>query len=240
MTYPQAAGTECLTVPEIFTIVPGHLQFHEFQCVEGSLENTREIVVNIAIQIIAANGRMGQDRACVFPASGGYVFVLADGAGGVGGGDLAADAVVDAARSCALISPESCVATLEDLDIRLMSIGQTTAIFACIAAGHIWGASVGDSSAWMISPSNLVDLTSDQIRKPLAGTGAARPVMFGPRPFFGRLLIGSDGLFKYVSEARIRQLSSTQSLESLPEALVEAARIRSGALHDDIAVIVAE
>jgi hypothetical protein len=41
------------------------------------------------------------------------------------------------------------------------------------------GASVGDSSAWLISPAGEVtDLTAQQRRRPLLGSGEALPVQF--------------------------------------------------------------
>ena len=62
---------------------------------------------------------------------------------------------------------------------------------------------------------------------------------FGPLPCVARLLLGSDGLFKYVQHERIRDLTSTHAVAEAAAALVSAARLPSGALQDDIAVIVA-
>jgi len=101
------------------------------------------------------------------------------------------------------------------------------------------GASVGDSGAWLLTPPDFVDLTEDQNRKPLLGSGLAKPVAFGPYSISGRLLVASDGLFKYVACERIRELATTLPLASTAGALVDAARLPSGALQDDVAVIVA-
>jgi hypothetical protein len=52
--------------------------------------------------------------------------------------------------------------------------------------------------------------------------------------------LGSDGLFKYAQPERIRQLATSLSVEGAAVALIDAARLPSGALQDDIALILAE
>ena len=80
-------------------------------------------------------GRSGQDRAQVFDYGDGYVVVVADGAGGMGNGLAAADAIVSAVEAvgqtshdwCALLaalgadchSPVAALATLEGEGLRL-------------------------------------------------------------------------------------------------------------------------
>jgi serine/threonine protein phosphatase PrpC len=120
-----------------------------------------------------------------------------------------------------------------------MKIGQATAVIAIIIDGQVWGASVGDSGAWLISSSGIVDLTQNQKRKPFLGSSNAVPIGFGPQVCENRLLLGSDGLFKYVADERIRDLSSSLPLAHAAAALVDSARLPSGALQDDVAVIVA-
>jgi len=194
--------------------------------------------VDIAIQVVAAR-RVGDDRAEASRRPDGHLLVLADGAGGTSGGAEAADAVLNGARTSSLDSVSACIRLLKDLDQRLTNVGQTTAVVIVVSDERIFGASVGDSSAWLIGFSDVLDLTQHQQPKPLLGSGDAMPIGFGPVPCFGRLLVGSDGLFKYVPHERIRNLVSTLPLQDAPAALVAAARLRSGALQDDIAVIVA-
>jgi hypothetical protein len=107
-----------------------------------------------------------------------------------------------------------------------------------VADGQVFGASVGDSCAWLLSAAGVLDLTEYQKAKPLLGSGNAKPIGFGPFSCVGRLLVGSDGLFKYVPSDRIHALATTLPLAEVPAALVDAARLRSGALQDDIAIIV--
>ena len=76
------------------------------------------------------------------------------------------------------------------------------------AAGNVAGASVGDSGAWLVNPASgrFVDLTANQHRKPLLGSGRARIT-----PFFHSkkatsrdvLLVASDGLFATCTPAAI-------------------------------------
>ena len=108
-----------------------------------------------------------------------------------------------------------------------------------VTDGLVFGASVGDSGAWLVGAAGVTDLTQHQKPKPLLGSGNATPIGFGPLPCVGRVLIGSDGLFKYVPHGRIHDLASTLPFDDVPRALVDAARLRSGGLQDDIAVIVA-
>ena len=127
---------------------------------------------------------------------------------------------------------------LETVDRALAEVGQTTAILLVVSAGRVFGASVGDSAAWLLDGSRALDLTENQDRKPLLGSGRAKPAPFGPYDFQGRVLLGSDGLFKYVDIDRIRDIATNLAVGSVPDTLVAAARLPSGGLQDDIAIIV--
>lgn len=196
------------------------------------------------VRVVPAKG-LGQDRACVLPFGAGHIVVLADGAGGTSGGDVAADAVMNAARLLFHESHLDAAEFLVEVDRRLASLGETTAILAVLEDGVIRGASVGDSEAWLLNglgPSaadKVLQLTERQTRKPLVGSGKAVPVRFGPVPFVGRLLVGSDGLFDYVRHVRIAEIVEGSPLDAVADALVAAARLASGGLQDDLAVIVA-
>ena len=45
-----------------------------------------------------------------------------------------------------------------------------------VVGSILLGASIGDSGAWLIDGSRIVDLTANQRRKPLLGSGYAHPV----------------------------------------------------------------
>jgi serine/threonine protein phosphatase PrpC len=196
--------------------------------------------MHCAVKVVAADGQ-GQDRAAAISCGNGHLLLVADGAGGLSGGAAAAEAVLQSARR--LIHqprPADWAQWLEHLDQELQSIGETTAVVAFCAQGEICGASVGDSGIWLLDAMDCVDLTEHQRRKPLLGSGGALAVHFGPRTANGRLLLASDGLFKYVPHDRIQRLVRTLPIDAAAAALIEAARLPSGGLCDDIAVVIAE
>jgi serine/threonine protein phosphatase PrpC len=98
---------------------------------------------------------------------------------------------------------------------------------------------VGDSSAWLISPAGeLTDLTEHQRRKPLLGSGEALPVIFEAELVGCRLVLGSDGLFKYATAERICGLAMRGSVAEAADALASCVRLPSGRFQDDVAVVI--
>jgi serine/threonine protein phosphatase PrpC len=187
-----------------------------------------------AIEIAATRG---QDRAAVFERDGGIVIALADGAGGTGGGELAAEAVIAAVRDArgrgggwgALISEL-------DEDPQRLGGGETTAVIASVGES-IAGASVGDSGAWLIRGADVDDLTAAQERKPLLGAGCL-PIAFHRDVFAGTLLVASDGLLKYATRADIARVTNGDDLAAVARDLVELVRLRAGGLQDDVSLVV--
>lgn len=172
----------------------------------------------------------------------GVLIVLADGAGGLSGGRRAAETVL-AQCGAALSGPADAVEELRRLDAVLdadAGCGQSTAVVVVVHDGQLFGASVGDSGAWLLAPDVVRDLTSNQQRKPLLGSGAAAPVGFGPVALVGRLLVASDGLLKYVPRDRIRQLALSGDIARAADELVAAARLPSGGLQDDLSLALVE
>jgi hypothetical protein len=84
-----------------------------------------------------------------------------------------------------------------------------------------------------------VDLTRGQQRKPLLGSGRARPTTFGPVDLQGRLLLATDGLLKYVLRDAIAAAALLPDVAHAADQLVAAARMPSGALQDDIGLALA-
>ena len=118
--------------------------------------------------------------------------------------------------------------------------GQCTAVVVEISEGRVLGASVGDSGAWMLTGKAIIDLTENQHRKPLLGSDEAMPMGFGPIELSGRLLIATDGLFKYARASDIEQRAMGVSLNDAVEKLIAGVRLRSGALQDDVGIILLE
>ena len=165
---------------------------------------------------------------------------VADGAGGTGGGGAAADRLIN---SLSKLTAEAANAdwwsVLLELDEELSARGaETTAVVAFADGDRVRGASVGDSEAWLISPTGeLADLTKHQRRKPLVGSGEALPVEFEAELQGRRLLLATDGLTKYATAERICALAMQGSVAQSADALANCVRLPSGAFQDDIAVV---
>jgi serine/threonine protein phosphatase PrpC len=87
---------------------------------------------------------------------------------------------------------------------------------------------VGDSRAWLLENDQVKDLTGGQVRKPLLGTGEARPVGFSHPPSPGLLLVCTDGFCNYVRrEALLREILWID-FAVLARRLVEMVRLPSG------------
>jgi len=187
-----------------------------------------------------------QDRLAAIPVAGATVIVVADGAGGAAGGAEAAEFVLAflSDRAAALASsaePADLAIALADLDLALLEdpgAGWATAVVVVVDGEAIRGASAGDSQAWLIRGDATLDLTAGRYPKPLLGSGEAVPVGFGPVPFRGRLVVATDGLFDYVDPERIIALAGSDPMQQTADKLVEAARLPSGGLWNDVAVIV--
>ena len=194
-----------------------------------------------AFRTVASAGHGGDDRVLVMPWHDGVAIVVADGAGGTGGGGLAADAAIVSLRS-ALEMPDlrSLTGELASADAQIAGLphgGQTTAAVVTVSGSRIVGASVGDSEAWLLANGTSSLLTKHQVRKPLLGSGIARPVSFHATCSAGTLLVGSDGLFKYASPGHIRAVAAGVDLEVAADELLALVRLRSGGYQDDVALV---
>jgi len=212
----------------------------------GPHELDRDLGLAVRIATQVEKGDRDEDRIAIRRTPTGLVVVVADGAGGVGGGANAAQSVCELVCGRPLDSgrsPEDWAAALQSAD-RLMSKsregGLTTAVVLEVSGTVVFGASVGDSSAWMIGPAGILDLTRHQLRKPLLGNGEAVPVVFGPDFVEGRLLVATDGLFKYAQRTELARRALAESVDDAVPALVDSVRLRSGALQDDVAVVLLE
>ncbi|GAB5541304.1 MAG: SpoIIE family protein phosphatase [Sandaracinaceae bacterium] len=187
----------------------------------------------------------GHDRAGIFGDERRALLVVADGAGGQTGAARAASLVVDAVRDLAATRSEplgvrGLIALLERLDRAVLSerdAGQTTAVVAEVVEDRFWGASVGDSGAWLVHERHHLDLTRAQHRKWRVGSGFARPIGFGPLPLVGTLMLASDGVLECAPPDRLlRAFSPRDSLGAVAGNLARAVRLPDGGLRDDVAV----
>jgi serine/threonine protein phosphatase PrpC len=198
------------------------------------------------ILLTAAGNPENQDRGLIIHDGPRIVLCVADGAGGRGGGAEAASMAVELVRQNAslLINAESCAEVLRKLDAAIAKdavAGETTCALAVVTPEEIFGASVGDSGVWLIPKNgNHLDLTHFQERKPFIGSGSAWPVSFQRPRQAGCLLLATDGLLKYMSAERIIAACHEHPADVAAQRLIELVRYPSGALPDDVTIIVSE
>lgn len=185
-----------------------------------------------------------QDRVALIPASGGVVAVVADGAGGTGGGAEAAQLVIDRVRQAVEagreLSQRGLRQLLLEIAVELEGHGQTTAVVVVISADQLVGASVGDSGAWLVERDSWQELTLDQPRKPLLGGGFAEPKTFRCAVRDAQLLLATDGVLKYAPGDALRELVRNEAVPvaGCCDSLIDAARLPNGTLQDDAGVVV--
>lgn len=188
------------------------------------------------VEVAAARGT-GQDRAGVFGRDDGIVIALADGAGGTGNGATAAQAIIDAASAARADGDWFTLLTDVDQQPKRLGGGQSTAVILSITRSGIFGASVGDSGAWLIAGPNLLVLTDGQDRKPLVG-GGCNPFRVTAPPLGSRtLLVASDGLLRYAKPHEIARIASGVDLAIAARALVDLVRLPTSGLQDDVSVV---
>jgi serine/threonine protein phosphatase PrpC len=180
---------------------------------------------------ISFAGCAGHDRAAVYEVGDELVIALADGAGSSSAASRAAEAFVAA---CGQTDVD-----WDALDEQLIRLGgQCTAVLVHISKTGIRGASVGDSVAWLVRGREIVELTENQIRKPLLGDGAML-TMFTSDPLDGAaLIVASDGLWRYAKREAIVDALGGDNLATTATSLVELVRLPNGELQDDVAVVI--
>jgi hypothetical protein len=182
--------------------------------------------------------RSCEDRVAVIEVEDGVVIAAADGAGGTGAGDQAAETVIREITTAASLefAADDWCSLLRQIDCRI-GAGESTGVVVALTPKTVVGASVGDSKAWIIEDGELVDLTSAQGRKPLLGSGAAEPVGFRSGPLRGLLLVATDGFCNYVRRETLLKEIAWIDFAVLARRLVEMVRLPSGELWDDIGLV---
>jgi serine/threonine protein phosphatase PrpC len=194
------------------------------------------------LESVAGNPE-NQDCGAIITSGPRQVLIIADGAGGLSGGVEAANLAVKYIRERAelLNGPASCVSILQKMDQEIaqnQDAGETTCSFTVVSDKQVFGASVGDSGVWVIGETGFKNLTENQSRKPLIGSGSARPVAFNQTRVCGEyLLLATDGLLKYAPAERIISTCRKSVAETAVKNLIQLVRYPSGALPDDVTVI---
>lgn len=223
-----------------FSQVPEHVGQLSAPAIDGSLSVRNPL--RASTRIWAVSGA-GEDRVLAIPHDGRIVLVVADGAGGTGGGASAAETILARVQqvAAALCSGAATAVTiLEELDRTLEPTGgQAAAVVAVASATGVHGASAGDVEAILLTKGTTVDLTSGRRRKPLLGSGSVAPVPFSA-DVSGRLLVGTDGLFGYAKRDAILEALGSGAVEDVPDRLIRLVRLPSGALQDDVGIVLCD
>lgn len=182
-----------------------------------------------------------------------FICILADGQGGQSNGALAARVACESAWSRAieasfdtLLAPRAWEAELFAVDQAVCRTGGfTTLIALAVDPDSVAGASSGDSKVFFLgheSGSEIEEWTSRQRKNPPVGSGEAVFASFAANTTGGgRMLIVSDGVWKYCGYEAIRSALQVADLADAPALLKSATPRRSGAsLPDDFSVIAVE
>jgi PPM family protein phosphatase len=181
-----------------------------------------------------------------------WICVVADGQGGQAGGgpaaQLACQTALAAALGCrldTLVDPLTWSGILRVADAAVASdpgAGFTTLVGLCIHRARVVGASSGDSAAFLVSGGKAMELTAGQKKNPPVGCGAAVAVPFAAtakEPW--RVLVMSDGVWKYVGRDRVVEVASRMGGGDLIAELQQVARLPgNGQFQDDFTVVVLE
>jgi len=203
-------------------------------------------LVRVAQAVAFARGR-GDDRVAVVEHAEATIVAVADGAGGMSGGALAAEQAISMVRaaaatpSFAVQDSRAWIDLLERADLALEAhrdAGETTCVVVAITQHGLVGASAGDSGAWLVHPAGIDDLTARQSKRRL-GSGIAQPAAISPGELAGTLLLATDGLLARARPERIAAAAMAHDLEHVAHALIELVRSPAGALEDDVGVVLA-
>ena len=181
-----------------------------------------------------------EDRTAVLEFEERSVIVVADGAGGIGSGDIASESVVREVKAshADIHSADQWAQLLRQIDASIVT-GESTGVVVDVRPYGLSGASVGDSQAWLIDGDSFIDLTQNQNRKPLLGSGFASPVAFTHSPLSGLLLMSSDGFCNYAKRDALTPLIAQSDFYAIPRKCIELVRLPSGELWDDVAIAAA-
>jgi len=169
-------------------------------------------------------------------------------AGGARAAQLACQVGLDAAlrlspQSLASPSWPGLLAQADRAVVAGSAAGFTTLVGLCVTDTHVCGASCGDSAVLALSTGDQPrELTRQQQKNPPVGSGEA---VFAPfaldLTFPWKVLVMSDGVWKYAGWQRILDAARRESGATLLAALQSAARLPgSGRFPDDFTVVVFE
>ena len=181
-----------------------------------------------------------------------WLCFLADGQGGRAGGGVASRVACQAALDAAiesrperLILPHTWLSIIQQADEAVSAdpdAGFTTLVGLCVSQSWVMGASNGDSAALLVYGEKAIELTSGQRKNPPVGSGGAEAVSFSALltpPW--KVIVMSDGVWKYVRWDRVIEAARSEHGAALIEELQRPARLPgNGEFQDDFTVVVLE
>lgn len=191
----------------------------------------------------AAGGHpANEDAFALVPTVSGYRVALADGQGGRAGGARAAQLACRVALEPAASWEDALVRADAAVSADPLA-GFTTLVALGVEGDLLRGASCGDSAAVAVWGDGLIRvLTAAQHKNPPVGNGDAAIVPFElelARPW--KVLLISDGVWKYASWERVWASTAKLSGDELLEDLQRAARLpATGEFQDDFTAVLFE
>lgn len=184
-------------------------------------------------------------------ASGAMLCILADGMGGQFGGARAAAVAVEKSIESALALSANdlrreahwvqVASVADDTAEADIEAGFTTLIALCIDEDTVCGASCGDSAVLLMNSDKPILLTENQRKNPPVGSGDAQPTSFSQKlKAQWKLLVMSDGVWKFVGRDSIIKTCHTANGTDLILSLRESAAGQSGKLPDDFSMALFE
>src|SRR5208283_1794136 len=166
---------------------------------------------------LASNRQTPADAAAIFERDDVLIVVVADGRGGIRGGDVASRslvAVVQAAVRDPVFDAKEVGAWVDlfrsrDTALALKGAGETTGVVVVLGPHGLLGVSIGDSEAWVVTPSGIDNLTVGQQTRQRLGGGRVELATFARPSLGGILVIATDGLFKFASPEVIARIVRT-------------------------------
>jgi serine/threonine protein phosphatase PrpC len=194
---------------------------------------------------VASSRLKSQDLVGVFERDEFLVVVIADGGGGMRGGEAASRCLVSVVGAAvddhafALGQTRPWIDLFKETDLALATnrAGETTGVVVVLGPRGLVGVSAGDSEAWIIAPSVVDNLTVGRQSKARLGSNRVTPAAFERTSLGGVLLVASDGLFKYASTEVIARIVRDDAIGAAADHLVDLVRLRSGKVTDDVAVV---
>jgi serine/threonine protein phosphatase PrpC len=197
------------------------------------------------VRALASSRPKSRDTVGVFERDEVLVVVVADGGGGMRGGEVASRSlvgVIETAVKDPAFAPQEMQGWIglfraTDSALAANEAGETTGVVVVAGPCGLVGVSAGDCEAWVVTPTAVDDLTVGRQTRQRLGSNQVTLATFERTALGGVLVIGSDGLFKFAAAEVIARIVRANAIGVAAEHLVDLVRLRSGKVADDVAVV---